>query len=368
MTLNPNIQRGWLLLALVGAPGAGSSVALAHSLHVMYGELVVHVDRVVLAIETDGSSLAHWSGASEACLEGNALRDAIYAQSNLLARGLVLRDTAGKRLQIGRVELPLKKLETGITSDESLSYSIEFRGGAGGSLLVLQYLPVAESRHREQIAMVVQGVGDDQQDLIYLTSGGNVEYLDVRREAQSVAGEAGVAADAKTQQRVRVASTTHFSRPSISLSSDSAGLDATIHMPLNMLRMWVTAETRLPDFFTEREWEASLPEMRRLFERAMSIESGQSTESNQPIIWPQLVSCTFVSANGSRAQEASISIWTNLVEARLRWPQAPTDANVAWRLFNSRLRVIEVEAAGGQVKRQLSSYAPHMPVRDTHVP
>lgn len=356
------------LLALVAALGSGSA-ALAHSLDLMQGELVVYPDCVVLTIEGDGRSLAHWRGAEEQSLQGDTLRDAGYEQMDAIAKGVQVRDAAGGRLRVVSAKLTLGDVPTQSDREQKVSYTLEYRGGEDRSVLVFHYVPAKRPRHYEKIALAVHGAGQDEQQMLQLTSEGNVQFLDVQVEAPAspqtpehvAAPPADRVASPQAPARVRIRIATRFSHPSVELLAAESSVTARVRFPIYLVAAWIPLERQSPDVLSVAEQRTLLPRLRELFGRAMSIDHDDAAQ------WPPDVTLALLppSATSKAQAGAPLSIWTGRVEATLRWSDvAAADAVATWHMFNGAVLTIDAQLGEARTPVELTTYAPHIAVRD----
>lgn len=321
--MSPSNGSRVLLVAAFALTFLVVSRAQAHGLHVDRGKVTISSDLVEVVIH----QTPH-----------RGLIFSPVAELEQLHQALIIRDQHGSRLQV---------LDTSFSGDQatgSVGYHLRYTITSPTQLLLFQYMPAGGFADRRQIVLAVDGAHQRAARTLRLTSGGNVEYVDL-----AGADHKGTNTCASYDERDE----SRFHEVIVEVRRQGAEVVARIHAPLPLLSSFGLLESSDPQWVSAGECQAALPALRRFVNDALTL-----TQDAQPIT-VTVASLTFCSPDGSIPDNSPVNIWTTRLQAELRWT-AKGPAQIRWNAFNGavlnvRLVMQQDENCNEQT---LSTYAP----------
>jgi hypothetical protein len=342
--------------------------ALAHSLFVSRGEIVVHADHVDVHLELAVEDLLHWYDLrpeADGKISKAAVMEAADEHAFVLERALIVRDNAGNRLngecQLARTHWPADSSFDSLALGRA-KYTWKFPLPGATSLLLLQLSPHALPIEIPwQVVLTAHGASQTTGTVLPLTTRGNVEVLELSWDK----GEPKVIAAQTTLEHGRCTGcdqrgAARFKELCADIEIGDDGMEVSVSVPLSLLMTWVNVSVDGEAFVSPQEQALVIASARDLVTHSIDVET------NDGVLTAQALDIEMVSIAPRTTDLPGgierLSLWSGRVLARLRFrnPSRLDFARLRWNLFNGGLlsaRAV-IRADGDCIEHDFSTYRP----------
>ncbi len=327
-------------------------MAAAHDLHLDRGTVTVDAHRVAISIQQNVDALWHRPATRPEQRTAENLHARADTYLRELQNGLILRDHDGTRLALRKANSAYHETANQFHFDLTYSLPNETR------LLLFQYRPHSPVYDRRQIVLAVRGGGQEGSFTVSLTSGANVEFVELASNGDRVTVVCPplidpTAADCRPFERRGVS---RFHEIVVGIQRRNDEWIARVHVPLALLDTWGHLDRKDQDWLSNSEQSAASNELKSFLRSALTLD--HHSRSLAPEL-TGLVLRGLSNASPPHRGQAALSMWVGRLEAELRWP-AEAPARIRWSKFNSAVLQVRLVAAreNGCVEHILSTYSP----------
>ncbi len=327
-------------------------MAAAHDVHLDRGKVTVDEHRVAISIQRDAADLWHRTGTRPEQRSAEDLHARADAYLREVQDGLILRSHEGKRLELYQAGLVYRETAEEFHFDLIYSLPSETR------LLLFQYRPHSYIYDRRQIVLVVRGAGQESSRLVSLTSGGNVEYIELADSGDRITVACPPlvnppATDCRPFDRRGVS---RFHEIVVGIERREDEWIARVHVPLALLDSWGHLPRQDQDWLSSSEQSAAGETLESWVRSALALDHDSGTLDLE---LTELVLRGSSDTLPPHRGPTTLSMWVGRLEAELRWP-AKAPVRLRWHKFNSAVLQVRLVVATekGCVERILSTYSP----------
>lgn len=369
------VRLGILAAVLVAV---GQEQALAHTVLLSRGTVVVHQDRIVSRIEIDAKDFIHYYPLRPTAegFSASALREAVLKHRQHLLDHFLIRNIRGERLRGECVDVEWNEpLETEPSETEPSETKISYAQlGALRAIYVLEHPTRSPPRYLTfqqflggqhapmpvRLALSVTAAGDATSRFIQLTNRGNVETLEFvwpdpaakKSIPASVAGQQpGDPGHAQNPER--------FKSVYACVYTEGKAVRCDIYMPLVLLETWLPLRRASRDFIDAKEMSDERERLRTFFAGRIQIRINDRRAA------PSAVRISFLSPDASSIDEPQVErlgVWSARVGVRLTYEtHVPVrQVELVWDLFNNAVLNAAVTTVFGdsQNDKVVTPYSP----------
>ncbi len=344
-----------LLVAMFLVSGM-AGVAHAHQFSIAQGTATVHADRVAIVLEFNGEDLRHVDGSpppSDAGGLSTWIDNASQQHGQVVCDRLIVRDIDGNSIS-GRV-LETKVRKTGGDSTDvdrlrdvrvvhSLSYPLRERA----SLLTFQQSTDSATSLRTQWIMAVRVDGEERERIVRLTSQGNAETL------------AFDSCDKLTVDVPPPMRDEKFRSMYVIVRHQEHGMTLDLFAPLTIVETFVPTSRRNPDYVEMDEQTSILAAWEKLVASRVDVIRGE--EPMRGAVTASEFAPPCPSDSDSDSSTRRVSAYSARVHAQFEFADAPSTAELTWKLFNNLVLNVPlfIEQETVPIVAELTTYAPRI--------
>lgn len=367
------MRLGMIAAAVLAA--VGQEQALAHTVLLSRGAVVVHPNRIVSRIEIDAKDFIHYDHLRPTA-EGfsvSALREAVLKHRQHLLDHFLIRNARGERLRGKCVDVEWNEpLETE-PSETKISYA---QLGALRAVYVLKhptrspprYLTFQQffgGRHAPmpvRLALSVTAADRTTEHFIQLTNGGNVETLEFawpdlatpKAMPASVPGR-------QPRHPEHVLEQDRFKTVRAYMHIEGTVVRCDIYMPLVLLETWLPLRRASRDFIDVREMTDARERLRAFFAGRNRIRINDRRAA------PSAVRISFLGPDALSLNEPQVKrlgAWSARIGVRLTYEtDVPvSQVELVWDLFNNAVFNATVTTVFGDSRNEkvVTPYSPRV--------
>ncbi len=356
------------IIAAAALTTVGQEQALAHTVLLSRGAVVVHPNRIVSRIEIDAKDFIHYYHLRPTAegFSASTLREAVLKHRQHLLEHFLIRNTRGERLRGKCVEV-----EWSEPTESKIGYS---QLGALRVTYVLEYLTQTPPRYLTfqqflggeyapmpvRLALSVTAAGDATSRFIQLTNRGNVETLEFAWPDPAVSKLIPASMSGQQQGHPEHAlGQDRFKSVRACMLIEGPVVRCDIYMPLVLLETWLPLRRASRDFIDAGEMKDARERLRAFFAGRNQIRiNGRRAAASA-------VRVSFLGPDAMSIDEPQVErlgAWSARVGVRLTYEtDVPvSQVELVWDLFNNVVLDAAVTTVFGDSRNEkvVTPYSP----------